>query len=90
MFISKKNYYTCTIKLILTTNQWKDIETDNSDSVSRGLNINAFNWYKCGGRNMPTTWSLTGENMTEKHYASYPKKLVARMLKAGVLLLVWY
>jgi site-specific DNA-methyltransferase (adenine-specific) len=42
------------------------------------------NFYNCEGKNMRTVWSLTNEaNMMEKHYASYPKKLVARMLRSG-------
>ncbi|MDR0926708.1 MAG: site-specific DNA-methyltransferase [Ignavibacteria bacterium] len=42
------------------------------------------NWYKCGGKNIRTTWDFTnGDNGGGNHIAVYPKKLVARMLKAG-------
>ncbi|MDR3046306.1 MAG: site-specific DNA-methyltransferase [Bacteroidales bacterium] len=48
------------------------------------ISAGEHDWYKCGGRNMPTTWSLTGENMTAKHYASYPKKISSANAKSGL------
>jgi len=41
------------------------------------------NLFKNEGKNMRTVWTLTNENMLERHFASYPKKLVARILKSG-------
>lgn len=35
------------------------------------------------GKNMRTVWSINTEPSTEAHFATYPQKLVERMLKAG-------
>lgn len=35
------------------------------------------------GRNMRTTWEINFEPQINEHYASYPTKLVERMIKAG-------
>ena len=35
------------------------------------------------GKNMRTVWSINTEPSTEAHFATYPQRLVERMLKAG-------
>lgn len=35
------------------------------------------------GRNMRTVWSINTEPFSDVHFATYPEKLVARMIKAG-------
>lgn len=39
--------------------------------------------YSENGRNMRTVWDVNTEPNTEAHFATYPEKLVKRMLKAG-------
>jgi site-specific DNA-methyltransferase (adenine-specific) len=35
------------------------------------------------GKNMRTVWSINTEPLSEAHFATYPQRLVERMLKAG-------
>lgn len=35
------------------------------------------------GKNMRTVWSINTEHSTEAHFATYPQKLVERMIKSG-------
>lgn len=48
-----------------------------------GGDITKKDFFANEGALMRTVWSLGNENMNEKHFAPYPKKLVARMLKSG-------
>lgn len=40
-------------------------------------------WYAKGERNLRTVWSINTEPNSEAHFATYPQRLVERMIKAG-------
>jgi len=55
----------------------------NGKTASGKYAINKVAFTEGGMRNMRTVWSINTEPCFEAHFATYPQKLVERMLKAG-------
>ena len=71
---------------------WAESDSRAIDGKSKGVGKTEENKYAmngCGGyteggmKNMRTVWSINTEPSTEDHFATYPQRLVERMLKAG-------
>lgn len=60
----------------------------NKQNCNNGMNTDRFSagerdYYSKGGRNTRTVWSINTEPNSEAHFATYPQRLVERMIKAG-------
>jgi len=70
----------------------KGIKKYNNPSIRSNGSIDTFNkreterWIEKDGvkvRNMRSVWSIPPEPIPENHYATYPQKLIERLIKAG-------
>lgn len=60
----------------------------NKQNCNNGMSTDRFSagerdYYSKGGRNTRTVWSINTEPNSEAHFATYPQRLVERMIKAG-------
>lgn len=60
----------------------------NKQNCNNGMSTDRFSegerdYYSKGGRNTRTVWSVNTEPNSEAHFATYPQRLVERMLKSG-------
>lgn len=60
----------------------------NKQNCNQGMNIDRFSsgerdYYSKGGRNTRAVWSINTQPFSRAHFATYPERLVERMIKAG-------